>query len=117
MDASIGWALSHKRSSVGRNRRTSFHNFVAARDEILFGYDDVRESSVHHSPNLLEPLKAGRQGTPEVVRKMGVKQVTDSIHVMLVLEDSREFPYDACILFFLHGALSGRNRFLLCVSL
>src|ERR1700681_2308655 len=94
VDAFIGWSLSHKRSSMGRDGRASFHNFVAACDEILFGYDDVRESSVHHSPHLLESVKAGTQGTAEVVREMGVKQVTDSVNVVLVLEDSREFPYD-----------------------
>jgi hypothetical protein len=111
MDALIGWALSHERSSMGRDGRASFHYFVAPRDEILFSYDDVRESSVHHSPHLLEPLKTGRQRTTEVVREMAVKKVTDSIHVVLVFEDSREFPYDALILFLLHVVLSGRNHF------
>jgi hypothetical protein len=96
---------------MGGNSRASFHNFVASRDEIFFGHDDVGESSVHHSPNLLEPFKAGRQGTARVVREMCIRKVTDSIHGMFVLEYSREFPYDALILFLLHGVLSGRNHF------
>jgi hypothetical protein len=102
VDAFIGWRLSHKGSEMGRDGGASFYNFVAARDEIFFRYYYVRESSVHHPPNLLKPLETGRQGHAEVVHEIFVEQMMNAIYIMLVLEDSSEFPHNLLIPFFLH---------------
>jgi hypothetical protein len=87
---------------MGRNRGTSFDDFVAAGDEIFFRDHNVRESAIHHPANLLETFQAGRQGGPEVVRETRIKEVGNSVHVVIILENAREFSDGLFVPFFLH---------------
>jgi len=92
---------------MSRNRRTSFDDFVAAGDEVFFRDHNVRESAIHHPANLLETFQAGRQGGPEVVRETRIKEVGNSVHVVLILENACEFSDGLFVPFFLH-----KNAFL-----
>ena len=102
VNALISRTLARERSLMGRNRGTSFDDFVAAGDEIFFRDHNVRESAIHHPANLLETFQAGRQGGPEVVRETRIKEVGNSVHVVIILENAREFSDGLFVPFFLH---------------
>jgi hypothetical protein len=94
LDLLIRRRRPHHRSLVGGGGRASFHNLVARGNEILFRNQDIRECSVHHDPDLSEPLKASRHRHAEVVDELLIEEMADAIHVVLILEDSREFSDD-----------------------
>jgi len=98
----VGWGRSHHRTLVSGSGRTSFDDLVAGRDEILFGHHNIRESAVHHYSNLPETFVASRERPAEVMYELLVKQMRDTVNVVLVLEDSRELPNDLLVIFFLH---------------
>jgi hypothetical protein len=102
VDALIRRFLAHEGSLVGRAGRASFDNFVATCNEVLFRYDYIRKSAVHHSPNLLEAFQAGRYWHSEVVREILMEKMGNSADIVVILENSREFPDDLFVQFFLH---------------
>jgi hypothetical protein len=87
---------------VGRDGGAPFDDFVAPGNEVLFRYDNIRESAIHHSPNLLEAFQAGSYWHSKVVREILMEKMRNSLDIVLILENSREFPDDLFVQFFLH---------------
>src|SRR5579859_1917758 len=107
MDAFVRRLLSHQRTLVSGDSGTSLHNFLVARDEVVFGHHHVGKSSIHHAPDLLESLQTGSDRSAEVVGKvLSVEQMVYAIYVVLVLENSGEFSNDLLVAVFLHDAAS-----------
>jgi hypothetical protein len=79
MDALIRRFLAHEGSLVGCDGGASFDNFVAPRNEVLFRYDNIRESAVHHSPNLLEAFEAGRHRHSKMMREILMEKMRNSL--------------------------------------
>jgi hypothetical protein len=102
VNAVIGRLLTHERSLVGRNRRASFDDFIAACDKVLFCYDNIRKGAVHHSPDLLEAFQPSSYRHSEVVGEVLMEKMRDSVNVVFILENSRELPDDLLIQLFLH---------------
>src|SRR5579864_304224 len=97
-DALVGWLLTHHRSFVRRSGRASFNHPVARRDQIFFLDDDIGKSSIHHTANLLQALKAVGNRSSKVMNKvLRVEKVVHSINVMLVLKYAGEIPDDLLI--------------------
>src|SRR4029078_4177571 len=94
VDALMRRFLAREGSLVGCDSGASLDSFVAPCNEVLFCYDNVRESAVHHSPNLLEALQAWSHRDSKVVHEILVEEVRNSLDVVFILEDSREFPDD-----------------------
>src|ERR1700730_13343838 len=102
LDLLVGRWRTHHWTLVGRDSRTSFDNLVARGNQVLLRHHDIRESPVHHDPDLPEPFEARRHRPAKVVNELPVEEMADAIHIVLVLEDSRELPDNVFVLFFLH---------------
>src|SRR5579872_1335150 len=90
-----------------RNRRASFDNLVALRDEVVFLHHHIRESSIHHPPYLLESFQAGTHRHAEMMLESLVEEMLDSVYIVLVLEYPSEFAHHGLVLFLRHyGFLS-----------
>ena len=97
VDKLIGRILTHQGSLVGRDSRASFDNFVVACNEVLFRYDNIRESAIHHAPNLLEAFQAGSYRHSEVVGKVLMEEMRNSVDIVFVLENACEFSDDSFV--------------------
>src|SRR5215813_13382274 len=58
--------------------------------------------TVHHSSNLLEAFQAGSYWHSKVVREILMEKMRNSVDFVFILENSREFPDDLFVQFFLH---------------
>jgi hypothetical protein len=97
---------------VGCDSGASFDDFVGAGNEIFFRYYDIRESTVHHSPNLLETFQTASYWHSEMVREVPMEKMRNSVDIVLILENSREFSNDPLVQFFLHdGSFLNGNCF------
>jgi hypothetical protein len=79
---------------MGCGRRAAFDHVIACHDQRLFPDPHVREGRVHHAANVLETRQTRRQRHAKVVPEARIKQMIDAVHVVLVLEDSRELADD-----------------------
>lgn len=90
--AFAGGGLAHQGPGVGGDCGTPLHDFVTGGDQVFFSNNDVWKRAIHHDPYLAEPLKADGHRGAEMMDEIGIEEVTDAIHVMLVLEDPGELP-------------------------
>src|SRR5215467_7919855 len=105
-DALAGRRLTHHRSLVCRDRGTALDNPVFGSDQILLGYDHIRERAVHHDPDLPQTLETRGQRRAEMVHEvLGVEEMANAIYVVFVLKYFCEFPYNLLVVFFLHRIL------------